>query len=196
MRRRSRGPRSADCPCWAGCRGSRDRLRQRIGYVIAIADTRAKQTIAERLRPVGAHVRVGRASRRRSSAAAYGWRRGALINAGVTIAYDTVIGEHTTVNLNATVGHDCIARTVLDRGARREHRRQSPHRRRLRRRHERHGEQGPRASASGAPSAPARWSSGASSRRQHVFGNPARVVAPRPRRRGAAHRRKSAHAHP
>jgi sugar O-acyltransferase (sialic acid O-acetyltransferase NeuD family) len=85
----------------------RERHRPEVGYVIAIADTRVKQVIAERLQPwaltfvsvvhpaafVGSGVYVA---------------PGALINAGVAIAYDTVIGEHTTVNLNATIGHDCI----------------------------------------------------------------------------------------
>ena len=80
--------------------------RSEVGYVIAIADTRAKQAIADRLEPwsltfvsvvhpaafVGSGVRLA---------------PGALINAGVTVAYDTFIGEHTTLNLNATIGHDC-----------------------------------------------------------------------------------------
>jgi len=85
----------------------REQHRPGFVYVIAIADTRAKRAIAEQLRPwslafvsaahpaafVGSGVRLG---------------PGALINAGVTIAYDTVIGEHTTVNLNATIGHGCV----------------------------------------------------------------------------------------
>jgi sugar O-acyltransferase (sialic acid O-acetyltransferase NeuD family) len=85
----------------------REHHRPGLAYVIAIADARAKRAIAERLRPwsvtfvsvvhptafVGSGVRLA---------------PGALINAGVTIAYDTAIEEHTTVNLNATIGHDCV----------------------------------------------------------------------------------------
>ena len=33
---------------------------------------------------------------------------GAVIGAGVVVAYDTAIGRHATINLNATVGHDCL----------------------------------------------------------------------------------------
>lgn len=78
-----------------------------IGYVIAIADTRTKQAIAERLLqwPL-TFVSIAH------PAAFIGngvfLAPGALINAGATIAYDTIIGEHTTVNLNATIGHDCV----------------------------------------------------------------------------------------
>jgi sugar O-acyltransferase (sialic acid O-acetyltransferase NeuD family) len=94
-------------PVLGGLSWIRDQHRAGIEYVIAIADTRAKQALAERLRPwsltfasvvhpaafVGSGVQLS---------------PGALINAGVTIAYDTLIGEHTTVNLNATIGHDCV----------------------------------------------------------------------------------------
>jgi len=33
---------------------------------------------------------------------------GAIIGAGVVVAYDTLIGRHTTINLNASIGHDCV----------------------------------------------------------------------------------------
>lgn len=33
---------------------------------------------------------------------------GAVVGAGVVVAYDTAIGRHATINLNATVGHDCL----------------------------------------------------------------------------------------
>jgi sugar O-acyltransferase (sialic acid O-acetyltransferase NeuD family) len=81
--------------------------RRNLSYVIAIADTRVKQVIAERLSPLGlAFVSIVHPSA--VIGAGVRLAHGALINAGVTIAYDTVIGEHTTVNLNATVGHDCV----------------------------------------------------------------------------------------
>ena len=34
--------------------------------------------------------------------------RGVIIGAGVVIAGQTIIGDHITINLNATVGHDCL----------------------------------------------------------------------------------------
>jgi sugar O-acyltransferase (sialic acid O-acetyltransferase NeuD family) len=94
-------------PVLGGLSWITDRVRQRLSYVIAIADTRAKQTIADRLRPFGlTYVSVVHPSAFIGSGVRLA--PGALINAGVIIAYDTVIGEHTTINLNATVGHDCI----------------------------------------------------------------------------------------
>ena len=78
-----------------------------LGYVIGIADTRAKQRIAQRLsdRPITFLSAV-----HPSLIAASGVRiaPGAIINAGVAIAYDAVIEEHTTVNLHSTIGHDCV----------------------------------------------------------------------------------------
>ena len=78
-----------------------------LGYVIGIADTRAKQRIAQRLsdRPItfvsAVHPSLITASGVRIAP-------GAIINAGVAIAYDAVIEEHTTVNLHSTIGHDCV----------------------------------------------------------------------------------------
>ena len=81
--------------------------RPDIGYVIGIADTRVKQRIAQRLSDCpltfvsAVHPSVITASGVRIAP-------GAIINAGVAIAYDAVIEEHTTVNLHATIGHDCV----------------------------------------------------------------------------------------
>jgi sugar O-acyltransferase (sialic acid O-acetyltransferase NeuD family) len=78
-----------------------------VGYVIAIADTRAKQAIAERLRGLSlAFVPAVHPGAFLGSGVQLG--AGAVINAGATIAYDTRLEEHTTVNLNATIGHDCV----------------------------------------------------------------------------------------
>ena len=78
-----------------------------LAYVIGIAETRAKQRIAQRLsdRPITYVSAV-----HPSLIAASGVRiaPGAIINAGVAIAYDAVIEEHTTVNLHSTIGHDCV----------------------------------------------------------------------------------------
>lgn len=96
----------ADLPVLGGLSWLEEPYRRRLGYVIAIADPHVKQLIAERLRPLALTF----ASIVHPSAVlATGVRLapGALINAGVSIAYDTLIAEHTTVNLNATVGHDC-----------------------------------------------------------------------------------------
>jgi sugar O-acyltransferase (sialic acid O-acetyltransferase NeuD family) len=163
-------------PVLGGLSWIRDQPRPDIAYVIAIADTHTKQAIAERLRPwaltfvsvvhpaafLGNGVRLA---------------PGALINAGATIAYDTVIEEHTTVNLNATIGHDCVlgrfstvapganiaGKVHLDEGC----------------------DVGMNATVSKGLHVGA-WSSIGPgtvvirniAARQHVFGNPARVVAP------------------
>ena len=84
-----------------------DQHRPEIGYVIGIADTRAKQRIAQRL---DERSLTFVSAVHPSAFIANGVRvaPGALINAGVAIAYDTLIEEHTTVNLNATIGHDCV----------------------------------------------------------------------------------------
>jgi sugar O-acyltransferase (sialic acid O-acetyltransferase NeuD family) len=81
--------------------------RPEISYVIGIADTRAKQRIAQRL---DERSLTFVSAVHPSAFIANGVRvaPGALINAGVAIAYDTLIEEHTTVNLNATIGHDCV----------------------------------------------------------------------------------------
>ena len=78
-----------------------------VGYVIGIADTRVKQRIAQCLAAKSLtfvpaiHPSVIMAGGVRVAP-------GAIINAGVAIAYDTSIREHTTINLNATIGHDCV----------------------------------------------------------------------------------------
>jgi sugar O-acyltransferase (sialic acid O-acetyltransferase NeuD family) len=94
-------------PVLGGLDWIHDQHRPEIGYVIGIADTRAKQRIAQRLDERSlTFVSVVHPS----AFIANGVRvaPGALINAGVAIAYDTLIEEHTTVNLNATIGHDCV----------------------------------------------------------------------------------------
>ena len=72
-----------------------------------MADTRAKQRIAQRLDDRALTFVSGI----HPSALIAGGVRvapGAVINAGVASAYDTLIEEHTTVNPNATIGHDCV----------------------------------------------------------------------------------------
>ncbi len=78
-----------------------------IGYVIGIANSRAKQEIARRLE---GHSLTFVSAIHPSVNIASGVRigPGTIINAGVAIAYDTIIEEHTTINLNATIGHDCV----------------------------------------------------------------------------------------
>ena len=98
---------SAACRCLGGLEWVPAEPQPDLGYVIGIADTRAKQRIAQRLsdRPITFLSAV-----HPSLIAASGVRiaPGAIINAGVAIAYDAVIEEHTTVNLHSTIGHDCV----------------------------------------------------------------------------------------
>jgi sugar O-acyltransferase (sialic acid O-acetyltransferase NeuD family) len=81
--------------------------RPEIRYVIGIANSRVKQRIARRMADrslefvSAVHPSVLMATGVRIAP-------GAIINAGVAIAYETLIEEHTTINLNATIGHDCI----------------------------------------------------------------------------------------
>jgi sugar O-acyltransferase (sialic acid O-acetyltransferase NeuD family) len=101
------GAEIAGVPVLGGLDWIRAAERSDIGYVMGIADSRVKQRIAQCLitRPVtfvpAIHPSV-------IVAAGVSIAPGAIINAGVAIAYDTRIEEHTTINLNATVGHDCI----------------------------------------------------------------------------------------
>ena len=65
--------------------------------------------------PTGSAIDRSSTSRRPSVChAASGVRiaAGVIINAGVAIAYDAVIEEHTTVNLDCNIGHDCVAGTL------------------------------------------------------------------------------------
>lgn len=101
------GVRVGDLPVLGGLDWINDQHRPEIGYVIGIADTRAKQRIAQRLDERSlTFVSVIHPS----AFIANGVRvaPGAVINAGAAIAYDTVIEDHAMVNLNATIGHDCV----------------------------------------------------------------------------------------
>ena len=101
------GVRVGDLPVLGGLDWINDQHRPEIGYVIGIADTRAKQRIAQRLDEKSlTFVSVIHPS----AFIANGVRvaPGAVINAGAAIAYDTVIEDHAMVNLNATIGHDCV----------------------------------------------------------------------------------------
>jgi sugar O-acyltransferase (sialic acid O-acetyltransferase NeuD family) len=81
----------------------RDALR----YVIALADSAGKQRIAGRLDRLGVRYEtVVHPSVVLSTGVRLG--EGVTIGAGVVVAHDTVIGAHVTLNLNSTVGHDCL----------------------------------------------------------------------------------------
>lgn len=75
--------------------------------LLAIASVDAKAAIAPRLNEAGVTwaqavhptVVLGRGTTLDD---------GAIVNAGVVIAYDTHVGKHTTINLSSTVGHDCV----------------------------------------------------------------------------------------
>lgn len=89
--------------------GNVEWLAQRSGQfaaILSLAGARAKQKIAERLDSSGVlYTNAIHPSVNLGVGLHVG--PGAIINAGVAIAYDTLIGRHTTVNLNATIGHDC-----------------------------------------------------------------------------------------
>ena len=75
-------------------------------YVLAIADCRSKKAIADRLAPYAlVYADVVHPSVELSQGVTLGG--GNILGAGVVIAYDTAIDAHVTVNLNATIGHDC-----------------------------------------------------------------------------------------
>ena len=81
--------------------------RPELRYIIGIADCRVKKEIASKLEAFGVKYE---SAVHPSATVGRGVRvlPGAIINAGVTIAYDTLIASHTTTNLNATIGHDCV----------------------------------------------------------------------------------------
>lgn len=88
---------------WLVERGSADGL----DVILALAGARAKRALAARLAGAG----VGFATAVHPSvitATGVTFAEGAIVGAGVVIAYDTDVEAHTTINLGATVGHDCV----------------------------------------------------------------------------------------
>ncbi len=78
-----------------------------VAAILAIASARAKRAVAERLAEAGVPFATAvHPTAVLASGVTIG--EGAIVNAGVCVAYDTRLGRHTTVNLNATVGHDCV----------------------------------------------------------------------------------------
>lgn len=84
-----------------------ERAHERPLVILALASARAKQALAGQLEPLG--VSWAQAIHPSTQAASgVTFDAGAIVNAGVCIAFDTRIGKHTTLNLGATVGHDCV----------------------------------------------------------------------------------------
>lgn len=84
-----------------------ERAHERPLVILALASARAKQTLAGQLEPLGVSwARAIHPSAQAASGVTFG--AGAIVNAGVCVAFDTRIGRHTTLNLGATVGHDCV----------------------------------------------------------------------------------------
>lgn len=78
---------------------------QGVVAILAIAAARPKQVLAERLELAGvAFTTAIHPSLQAASGVSFG--DGAIVNAGVSIAFDTFVGRHTTINLGATIGHD------------------------------------------------------------------------------------------
>ena len=73
-------------------------------FILALASCRAKRALAQRLQGV-AFIIARHPSAIVGSDTIVG--DGAILAAGVVVAYNTRIGQHVTVNLNATIGHDC-----------------------------------------------------------------------------------------
>jgi sugar O-acyltransferase (sialic acid O-acetyltransferase NeuD family) len=84
-----------------------DRADQHPLTILALASAAAKRVLAERLDAVGLqYAQAIHPSLLVASGVRFG--AGAIVNAGVCIAFDTEVGAHTTINLGATVGHDCV----------------------------------------------------------------------------------------
>lgn len=84
-----------------------ERAGERPLVILALASARAKQALAARLDAVGVQwAQAIHPSTQAASGVTFG--AGAIVNAGVCLAFDTLIGHHTTLNLGATVGHDCV----------------------------------------------------------------------------------------
>ncbi|MCU0253810.1 MAG: NeuD/PglB/VioB family sugar acetyltransferase [Acidobacteria bacterium] len=74
--------------------------------LLALSGPKAKRVLDERLRAAGiAFATAVHPSAILGAGTTVG--EGAVVGAGVVVAYDTAIGRHATINLNATVGHDC-----------------------------------------------------------------------------------------
>lgn len=83
-----------------------ERADQRPLAILAIASARAKQALAPRVDAAGiAWAQAIHPSTLAASGVEFA--AGAIVNAGVCIAFDTHVGRHTTLNLGCTVGHDC-----------------------------------------------------------------------------------------
>jgi sugar O-acyltransferase (sialic acid O-acetyltransferase NeuD family) len=97
----------AGVPVLGGIDWIRSSSERGLQYVIAIADPRAKARIVRRLDQQGLRF-VSAIHPSVVLAAGVLVEPGTILNAGVVVAYDTRIGAHSTVNLNATVGHACV----------------------------------------------------------------------------------------
>jgi sugar O-acyltransferase (sialic acid O-acetyltransferase NeuD family) len=100
------GAKVSGIPVLGGIEWIRAHQQPDISYVIAVAETRAKERIIRRVdEPSLTFV----SAIHPSVVLARGVRvePGVILNAGVVVAYDTLIRSHSTVNLNATIGHDC-----------------------------------------------------------------------------------------
>ncbi|MBM3285922.1 MAG: acetyltransferase [Candidatus Eisenbacteria bacterium] len=84
-----------------------DFIREGHRFLIGVGEPKARREVALRLAELGAVFAIAVHPR----ATLYGGitiSPGAVVGAGATIAASTRLGEHTLVNLNATVGHDCV----------------------------------------------------------------------------------------
>ena len=94
-------------PVLGGLQWMETHHRNDLHYVIALADCAGKRRIAERLDRFNVrYASIVHPSAIFSSGVRVGG--GTTVGAGVAVAHDTAIGEHVTINLNSTIGHDCL----------------------------------------------------------------------------------------
>lgn len=92
---------------WLLERAAREPGAGEYAAILAISSPQAKRNLAQKLAP--AHIPyVSAVHPSVILGAGTTAGPGAIIGAGVVAAYDTRIGAHTTINLNASLGHDCV----------------------------------------------------------------------------------------
>jgi sugar O-acyltransferase (sialic acid O-acetyltransferase NeuD family) len=88
--------------------GPVERLREFPGarYLIGVGGPKARQTIDERARALGAEATT--AIHRSASYSDVQFGPGAVVTAGVRLTNNVRLGRHVHLNLNCTVGHDAV----------------------------------------------------------------------------------------
>lgn len=102
-----RGSSRGSLPVFGGLDQAAALSRSGYLFLMGVGDPRTRDKLAARLAEM--ELRYARAVHPRATLySGVEIEPGCVIAAGVTVAAETRLGEHTLLNLNATVGHDCV----------------------------------------------------------------------------------------